>query len=303
MAISSSAGYTNLPSGNFLPEIYSQKVLKFFRKASVVEDITNTDYTGEIENFGDTVRIIKEPTISVSSYARGAAVNTQDLADDEIQLTIDKANAFAFKVDDIEERQGHVNFETLATSAGAYALKDSYDSEVLSNIASSVTSGNTYGADHATNSIDTGFDTGEVDPINVLARLGRLLDDQNVTTDNRWAVAAPIFFEQLQQTSSKLVDANFLNEGSSQIRNGLVVPQLVNGFRLYKSNNMPAASTSDVYQVLAGHQGGVSTASQIAKTEVVRDTESFADIVRGLHVYGRKVLRTESIAKAFVKID
>ena len=303
MAISSSAGYTNLPSGNFLPEIYSQKVLKFFRKASVVEDITNTDYTGEIENFGDTVRIIKEPTISVSSYARGAAVNTQDLADDEIQLTIDKANAFAFKVDDIEERQGHINFETLATSAGAYALKDSYDSEVLSNIASSVTSANTYGADHATNSIDTGFDTGEVDPINVLARLGRLLDDQNVPTDNRWAVAAPIFFEQLQQTSSKLVDANFLNEGSSQIRNGLVVPQLVNDLRLYKSNNMPSASTSDVYQVLAGHQGGVSTASQIAKTEVVRDTESFADIVRGLHVYGRKVLRTESIAKAFVKID
>lgn len=303
MAISSSAGYTNLPSGNFLPEIYSQKVLKFFRKASVVEDITNTDYTGEIENFGDTVRIIKEPTILVSPYNRGASVNTQDLADDEIQLTIDKANAFAFKVDDIEERQGHVNFETLATSAGAYALKDSYDSEVLTNMASAVTSGNTYGADHATNSIDTGFASGEVDPVNVLARLGRLLDDQNVPTDNRWAVAAPRFFEELQQTSSKLLDANFLNEANSQLRNGLVVPQLINGFRLYKSNNMPTAATATVHTVLAGHQGSTSTASQIAKTEVVRDTESFADIVRGLHVYGRKVLRTESIAKAFVKLD
>jgi hypothetical protein len=137
----------------------------------------------------------------------------------------------------------------------------------------------------------------------VLARLGRLLDDQNVPTDNRWAVAAPRFFEELQQTSSKLLDANFLNENSSQVRNGLVVPQLVNGFRLYKSNNMPSASTSDVHIVLAGHQGGVATASQIAKTEVVRDTESFADIVRGLHVYGRKVLRTESIAQAYVKLD
>ena len=304
MAIGTAAGYTNLPSGNFLPEIYSQKVLKFFRKASVVEDITNTDYFGEIENFGDTVRIIKEPTITVSAYTRGSSVNTQDLADDEIQLTVDKANAFAFKVDDIEERQGHINFETLATSAGAYTLKDTYDSEVLSNIQSNVTSTNTYGADHATNSIDTGFDTSEVDPVNVLARLGRLLDDQNVPTDNRWAVAAPRFFEELQQTSSKLLDANFLQEGSkSQVRNGLVVPQLVNGFRLYKSNNMPSASTSDVHIVLAGHQGGVATASQIAKTEVVRDTESFADIVRGLHVYGRKVLRTESIAQAYVKLD
>ena len=85
MAIGTAAGYTNLPSGNFLPEIYSQKVLKFFRKASVVEDITNTDYFGEIENFGDTVRIIKEPTITVSAYTRGSSVNTQDLADDEIQ--------------------------------------------------------------------------------------------------------------------------------------------------------------------------------------------------------------------------
>ena len=303
MAIGTAAGYTNLPSGNFLPEIYSQKVLKFFRKASVVEDITNTDYTGEIENFGDTVRIIKEPSISVSAYTRGSSVNTQDLADDEVQLTIDKANAFAFKVDDIEERQGHVNFETLATSAGAYALKDTYDSEVLSNIQSNVPSANTYGADHATNSIDTGFDTSEIDPANVLARLGRLLDTQNVPTDNRWAVASPIFSEQLQQTSSKLMDAEFLNESNSQLRNGLVVPQLVNGFRLHKSNNMPSASTSDVYVVLAGHVSGVSTASQIAKTEVVRDTESFADIVRGLHVYGRKVLRTESIAQAYVKID
>ena len=138
---------------------------------------------------------MKEANIACM-YKKG---NTQDLADDEIQLTVDKANAFAFKVDDIEERQGHINFETLATSAGAYTLKDTYDSEVLSNIQSQVTSGNTYGADHATNSIDTGFDTDEVDPVNVLARLGRLLDDGNVPTDNRWAVAAPRFFEELQQ--------------------------------------------------------------------------------------------------------
>ena len=75
MAISASAGYDNLPSGNWLPAIYSQKVLKYFRRASVAEAITNTDYSGEIENFGDTVKIIKEPTITVTAYQRGASIN------------------------------------------------------------------------------------------------------------------------------------------------------------------------------------------------------------------------------------
>ena len=131
MAFNSASGHNNLPSGNFTPEIFSQKVLKFFRRASVAEDITNTDYAGEIENYGDTVRIIKEPTITVSSYSRGAVVNPQDLADDQITMVVDQANAFAFKIDDIEERQSHVNFEALATSSGAFSLKRKYDANVL----------------------------------------------------------------------------------------------------------------------------------------------------------------------------
>ena len=133
MAFGSAGGYTNLPSGNFTPQIFSQKVQKFFRRASVVEDITNTDYAGEIENFGDTVKIIKEPTITVQDYARGTAVSTQDLADDQLTLVVDQGSYFAFKVDDIEERQSHVNFEALATSSGAYSLKKSYDYNVLSS--------------------------------------------------------------------------------------------------------------------------------------------------------------------------
>ena len=125
MAFNSASGHNNLPSGNFTPEIFSQKVLKFFRRASVAEDITNTDYAGEIENFGDTVRIIKEPTITVSSYARGSVVNPQDLADDQITMVVDQANAFGFKIDDIEERQSHVNFEALATSSGTSSFAKS----------------------------------------------------------------------------------------------------------------------------------------------------------------------------------
>src|SRR6056300_1624208 len=97
MAFDSASGYNNLPSGNFTPEIFSQKVLKFFR--------------------------------------RGAVVNPQDLADDQITMVVDQANAFAFKIDDIEERQSHVNFEALATSSGAYSLKRKYDANVLDSMA------------------------------------------------------------------------------------------------------------------------------------------------------------------------
>ena len=169
MAFSSAGGYANLPNGNWAPAIYSQKVLKFFRTASVVEDITNTDYAGEIENFGDTVKIIKEPTITVSSYTRGSVLSPQDLQDDQLTLVVDQGNAFAFKVDDIEERQSHVNWESLATSSGAYALKNEFDTNVVAAMVSGA--GTTVGSDGSGQ--DVGFGSGEVDPINILANHAR----------------------------------------------------------------------------------------------------------------------------------
>ena len=103
MAFATAAGYGNLPNGNFSPVIYSKQVQLAFRKASIVEAITNSDYFGEIANMGDSVKIIKEPEITVKSYARGTTITPQDLDDEDFSLTVDKANYFAFKVDDIEE--------------------------------------------------------------------------------------------------------------------------------------------------------------------------------------------------------
>ncbi len=131
MAFKTAAGYGNLPNGNFSPVIYSQKVQQAFRKTSVVESITNSDYFGEIANFGDTVRIIKEPEITVKEYARGVQITPQDLDDEDFSLVVDKANYFAFKVDDIEEAHSHVNFESLASDRAGYRLRDQHDQEVL----------------------------------------------------------------------------------------------------------------------------------------------------------------------------
>ena len=299
MAISKSAGYDNLPSGNFLPIIYSQKVQKFFRTASVVEDITNTDYAGEIEAYGDTVNIIKEPTITVSSYTRGAQIAPQNLADDQIQMVVDQANAFAFKVDDIEERQAHVNWEALATSSGAYALKDSYDENVIANMFSNA--GTTVGSDGS--GTDTGFGSSETDPTDILANSAKRLHAADVPTDNRWFLGTPEFYEQLGQASAKLMDASVTGDGTSPLRNGNVMDGQVNGFKLYMTNNFAASSTSNYFKVLFGHMSSTATANQIAKTEVVRDPDSFADIVRGLHIFGRKVLRTEALIARHLLID
>ena len=300
MAVGRAAGYDNLVNDAFMPAIYSQKVLKYFRRSSVVEAITNTDYAGEIENFGDTVKIIKERTITVSAYTRGSVVNAQDLTDTEITLVVDQGNYFAFKVDDIEERQAHLNWEALATSSGAYALKKQYDYNVLTNINSNASTDTTnLGAASSAISCNTGNECA-----NFLSTGARLLDEADVPEEGRWCVAPPQFYEILRQADAKLMDASVTGESMSALMNGAVTARKVHGFTLYQSNAIAVgstgsdstatfgpSSTSGETNVLFGHMSAVATASHIAKTEVVRDPNSFADIVRGLHVFGRKVLR------------
>jgi hypothetical protein len=322
MAFTSAAGYGNLPSGNFAPEIFSQKVLKFFRRASVAEDITNTDYAGEIENFGDTVRIIKEPTITVSAYQRGSVVNPQDLADDQTTMTVDQANAFAFKIDDIEERHSHVNFEALATSSGAYSLKRKYDANILQALSDGA---GLAGADDA--SLSGGLTTTlatlgtasspinvETDDagINLMLLMARVLDDQSVPEENRWFVAPPIFYEKMFQAGNKIAEVQVTGDASSNLRNGLATPGTLAGFTCYKSTALNSTGGTDQVTltgvatdaseniVLAGHMSAAATASHIAKTEVVRSTESFSDVIRGLHVFGRKVLRPEALVRGVI---
>jgi len=295
------ASWGNLPQGNFVPEIFSKNVLKFFRRAAVVDAITNNDYYGEISNYGDTVRIIKEPTIAIGDYSRGQQTTIQEIQDDETTLTIDKAKYFAFGVDDIESKQSHVNWETLATSSGAYSLKNDYDKVILNNISGNVLTDNVYGTDGTP--IDMGFDTGEVSPLSVMSRLSRLLDEQDVPEENRWFVASPAFWEVMADENSKLMGVDFTGDSNSKLRNGRVTEGLIRGFECYKTNNAPVGSTSAKLVALAGHKSAVATASQIAKTEAIRSENFFGDIVRGLHMYGDKTLRSEALAKCFYSID
>ena len=305
------AGQTN---SFFLPSVYSKKVLNFFRKASVVEAITNTDYAGEISAYGDSVKIIKEPVISVSDYTRGSDTTDTKLTDQEITLVVDSAKAFKFIVDDIETNMSHVNFKEVASSSAAYALKDAYDAAVLATMFAGVSASapdHIIGADAAagtggvaetTASVDLlGSDGTGVDAIDLMARMARLLDDQNVPEEGRWFVAPPSFYEELSQSGSKLLSVDF-NAGQGSIRNGLVSSGKLRGFDMYKSNNI-ATPTTATGKVMAGHMSSTATANTILSTEVLRDPTSFGDIVRGLHVYGAKVLRDDALCSAFYAID
>ena len=312
------ANFANSVSGQtnsyFLPAVYSKKVLNFFRKSSVVEGITNTDYAGEITAFGDTVRIIKEPEITVYQYERGQDVTATKLTDQEINLVVDTANAFKFIVDDIETSMSHVNFKEVASSSAAYALRDAYDQGVLVTMFAGVSASSPnhiLGSDNATDlaagtfdgtgNLDIGFASGEHDPIDVLSHMARLLDEANVPEEGRWFLANPEFYEQLVQTSSKLMSVDF-NAGQGSIRNGLVSSGKLRGFDMYKTNNI-AATSNAAGKCIAGHMSSTCTAQTIVNTEVIRDPDSFGDIVRGLHVYGSKVLRPEALVSAFYGID
>ena len=351
MAFPSAAGYGNLPNGNFSPVIYSKQVQLAFRKSSVAEDITNNDYFGEIANMGDSVKIIKEPEVSVQSYARGTQITAQDLNDEDFTLVVDQANYFAFKIDDIEAAHSHVNFMSMASDRAAYRLRDQYDQDVLGYL-----SGYTQSAKHSSpdtarttfpgtkavstagndellatmklsrpsfGNLTTAGSTGDsiplaprlpgatsipattVSPLMVIARMGRLLDQQLVDTQGRWLVVDPVFVEMLKDEDSRLLNADF---GGSGLQNGLIINNL-HGFRIYVSNNLPkigtgpgtagASAQATNFGVLVGGQdSAVASAQQITKTESYRDPDSFADIVRGMHLYGRKILRPEAIVTA-----
>jgi len=343
MAITSaSGGFT----GNWSPIIYSKQAQIALRKAAVTNAITNNSYFGEIANQGDVVRIQKEPDVTVNALQRHTAISVEKLADEDFSLTIDKANYFAFKMDDIEDQFANVDYVALAADRAAYKMADAMDADVLSYLSGYTTAGaaitTTSGdAQHPTagnltgewltaNHLDasdfgnltgaasgnviplaprlpgaTALSTSTVSPLTVVARMARQMDVANVDSRGRWLVVDPVFVEMLKDEDSRMLNADF---GGSGLMNGLVLNNL-HGFRVYVSNNLPAEGTgagtsgatlrSDNYGVIvAGQDEAVASAEQINKVENYRDPDSFADIVRGMHLYGRKILRPEALVSA-----
>lgn len=347
MAITSASGGFD---GNFSPIIYSKQAQIALRKAAVTNAITNNSYFGEIANQGDVVRIQKEPDVTVNALQRHTAISVEKLNDEDFSLTIDKANYFAFKMDDIEDQFANVDYVSLAADRAAYKMADAMDADVLSYMSGYTTAGAVVSSVSGTASHQTAGDlTGELltankldmsdfgnittsasagttgdsiplaprfggataastataTPLQVVARMGRIMDQANVDTRGRWLCVDAVFMEMLKDEDSRVLNADF---GGAGLQNGLVLNNL-HGFRIYQSNNLPAKGTGpgttgttaqdDNYGVIvAGHDSAVATAQQLNKVETYRDPDSFADIVRGMHLYGRKILRPEALVTA-----
>ena len=329
-------------NGNFSPIIFSKKAQVAFRKTSVIEDITNNDYFGEIANIGDSVRIIKEPDITVNAYTRGTDISQQALTDADFTMIIDMANYFSFKLDDLEDAITHVNFMELATDRAAYKIRDSYDADVLTYLCGfagnsrnttvrGTKANSSAGSDEllAANKLDItdfggsdlgvagevtavplvtgGGTSGKTDPLEAINRMKRIMDQADVPAEGRWMVVDPIFVEKLMDSGSKLINNDFAGgqDAGDALRKGRMAGQL-RGFRMYVSNNLPSVgngpgvvlatgSETNFGVVVAGHDSSVATAQKINKTETYRDPDSFSDIVRGLHMYGAKILRPEAL--------
>ena len=335
--------------GNFSPIIYSKQAQIALRRAAVTNAITNNSYFGEIANQGDTVRIQKEPDVTVNALQRHTGISVEKLDDSDFSLTIDKANYFAFKMDDIEEQFANVDFTSLAADRAAYKMADAMDADVLSYLSGHTTAGafitTTSGdAQHPTagnltgelltaNHLDatdfgnltiaatatagdsvplaprlpgaTALSATTVSPLTVLARMARKMDTQNVDARGRWVVLDPVFVEMLKDEDSRMLNGDF---GGSGLQNGLVLNN-IHGFRVYVSNALPAKGTgagtsgttaqdANYGVIVAGQDDAVASAEQINKVENYRDPDSFADIVRGMHLYGRKILRPEALITA-----
>ena len=347
MAITSASGGF---SGNFSPIMYSKQAQIALRKAAVTNAITNNSYFGEIANQGDVVRIQKEPDVTVNALQRHTAISVEKLDDTDFQLTIDKANYFAFKMDDIEEQFSHVDFVSLAADRAAYKMADSIDVDVLAYMTGTASSGQystavSGTAQHPTsselngeflkvNQLDmsdmtniatsassgttgdsiplaprlpgaTAKSTTTASPLQLVARMARQLDTGNVDSRGRYLVVDPIFMEMLKDEDSRLLNSDF---GGAGLQNGLVAGN-IHGFRVHVSNNLPTDGTGPGTSgttaqddnfgiILAGQEEAVATAEQINKVENYRDPDSFADIVRGMHLYGRKILRPQALVTA-----
>jgi len=344
MAITSASGGFD---GNWSPVIYSKTAQIALRKAAVSNAITNNSYFGEIANQGDTVRIQKEPDVTVNALQRHTAISAEKLDDTDFSLTIDKANYFAFKMDDIEDQFANVDYVSMAADRAAYKMADAMDADVLSYMSGhttagaliTTTSGDAQGTSGLTgelftaNHLDatdfgnltisgtatagdsvplaprlpgaTALSATTVSPLTVLARMARKLDTANVDARGRWVVLDPVFVEMLKDEDSRMLNGDF---GGAGLQNGLVLNN-IHGFRVYVSNNLPAKGTgagtsgttaqdANYGVIVAGQDDAVASAEQINKVENYRDPDSFADIVRGMHLYGRKVLRPEALLTA-----
>lgn len=302
-----------LKAAGFIPEIWSGKLIEKFYAATVLAAISNTDYEGEIKNQGDTVKIRTKPTITIKDYRADGALELERPKGSVVDLTIDKGKYFNTILDDVMEVQSDLNNMSLWADDASEQMKIVVDTEVLVGMkdqAAAVNRGATAGK--ISGDINLGTDaaplavvpenptTGEVDVIDVILRLGQALDEQNIPENGRWLIVPTWFSTYIKR--SELRQAYLSGDAMSMLRNGRI--GMVDRFTIYVSNllpqGVPAGLTAGNAMIFAGHSHALTFASQVNNVETLRSEMTFGTILRGLQVYGWKVIDNVALAQAIV---
>jgi N4-gp56 family major capsid protein len=296
-------------TGIFIPEIWSGKLLEKFYASTVFGMIANTDYEGEVKQKGDTIHIRQRPDVTISDYEKGDTITYEDLVSILVDMTVDYAKLFAFKVDRIDEKQSDVKLMDIWASDASEQMKIAIDRVVL---------GGVYTGTHAKNAgAAAGLGSGNInlgteaaplaiDKTNVLdliVDLGTVLDEQNVPETGRWIVLPPAVCGKIKK--SDLKDASLAGDGTSMLRNGRL--GIIDRFTLFTSNNLTKVTdggTAKVsWQALAGTNHAISFASQITELDYLPKLEqTFGSAMRGLNVFGFKVVKPEALALARIEV-
>lgn len=278
---------------NFVPEIWSAALIKALRDRLTYAQVgvINRNYEGEIARAGDTVHLTNFVDPAVRSYSKNGSITWDLLTDATQALVVNQSNYFAFKVDDIDKRQALGGFVEEATVGAAYNLAAEADEYVGGLMVAGADAANQLGA----------VSVGEAgDAYATLVKLRTALTRTNTPDDGRFVVVPPEFYALLLQDDRFIrLDASGTTAG---LRNGQAGSAA--GFTVIESNRVPEEAGEDetAYSVVAGHSIATTYAEQIAETEALRLESTFGDGVRGLHLYGAKVVRPKQLATAEVTV-
>lgn len=290
-------------SGTFIPEIWSKKLIEKFYDATVLTAISNTNYEGEIRSQGDMVKIRTIPTLTINDYSSGQTLVNQRPESEVVELLIDKGKYWSAIVDDVQDVQSDLELMNMWAGDASEQMKIKVDTEVLGSIVPDFAAENKgAAAGRISGNINLGA-TGTplgVDKTNILdviLDMGQVLDEQNRPETGRFLVM-PYWATTLLKKSD-LKDASLTGDGSSPLRNGRV--GMIDRFEVYQSNNLPKVvdGGNNAFNFIAGVKNGLTFASQLTKTESLRAESTFGNIMRGLQVYGYKVIDGKSLTSAY----
>jgi hypothetical protein len=289
--------------GTFIPEIWSGKLIEKFYSATVLAAIANTDYEGEIKNQGDVVHIRTKPTITIRDYQVNQDLLVERPSSNIVDFTIDYAKYFNEALDDIMEIQADINLLSMWSDDASEQMKIVIDTAVLTLIDAGIVAANkgaTAGKISANINLGAAGAPIALTPLNALdsiVDLGTVLDEQNIPETGRWLVIPPWVAALIKK--SDLRNASISGDGVSLVRNGRL--GMIDRFTLYSSNLLPTATegAANAFRIFAGHPHGLTFASQITKLEQMRSERSFSTLLRGLQVYGAKVLDGIAITELY----